>query len=663
MYDPLLRAGTIARRGDTEMTMLDRMRRRKNILKWLLAAVVVGLSLYLIPVDWTQTSTTVGAMPNESVATVDGHDLRAGEFQQRYVAQMQAYQQQFGGSMNANLLRQLGVDQQVLSAMVNEQVAFLEAERQGIAVSDDELAARIMAIPGLQENGRFIGEARYEALLRQQRPPLTKSQFEERFRRDIMTERLRTAVTDWMAVSDKELEDEYRKRNEKVKLQVVAFTADRFRDKVSLSDADVAAYFDAHKAEYRIGEQRSVKYLLLDRDAQRQKVVVPPSDIQRYYNDNIQTYQTPEQIRASHILLKTDGKNEADVRKRAEALLAQVKGGADFAALAKKESEDDGSKAGGGDLGFFGRGRMVPEFETAAFAMQPGQTSELVRSQFGFHIIRMVEKKAGATRTLDEVRPQIQELLAQQQADTQITERAKQLEARIKDPGDLAEAAGEQGLMVQESGYFQRGDPVPGLGQAPQVAAAAFTQADNTVSGALPAQRGVVFITVVGKKDPYVPKIEEVQDRVRQDAIRAKAAELSKQRATELAAGLKSAANFVAAAKAQGLEAKDTELIMRGAAIPEVGSSPEVDKAAFSLPVGGVSAPIATSDGTVIVKVVQRDVVTPEQIKSGSEAFRAELLNERRTQFFNAYMSKARERMKVEINPDVVSRVTSSLRM
>jgi peptidyl-prolyl cis-trans isomerase D len=478
-----------------------------------------------------------------------------------------------------------------------------------------------------------------------------------------MTERLRTAVTDWMAVSDKELEDEYRKRNEKVKLQVIAFTADRFRDKVSLSDADVAAYFDAHKAEYRVGEQRSVKYLLIDRDAQRQKTVVPPSDVQRYYNDNIQTYQTPEQIRASHILLKTDGKNEADVKKRAEALLAQVKGGADFAALAKKESEDDGSKAAGGDLGFFGRGRMVPEFETAAFAMQPGQTSELVRSQFGFHIIRMVEKKAGTTRTLDEVRPQIQELLSQQQADTQITERARQLESRIKDPGDLAEAAGEQGLMVQESGYFQRNDPVPGLGAAPQVAATAFTLADNAVSGPLPAQRGVVFITVVGKKDPYVPKIDEVQDRVRQDAIRAKAAELSKQRAIELAAGLKSAANFAAAAKAQGLEAKDTELIMRGAAIPDVGSNPEVDKAAFSLPVGGVSAPIATSDGTVIIRVVQRDEVTPAQIKSGSEAFRAELLNERRTQFFNAYMSKARERMKVEINPDVVSRVTSSLRL
>jgi peptidyl-prolyl cis-trans isomerase D len=217
--------------------------------------------------------------------------------------------------------------------------------------------------------------------------------------------------------------------------------------------------------------------------------------------------------------------------------------------------------------------------------------------------------------------------------------------------------------MVQESGFFQRGDPVPGLGAAPQVAASAFTLADGAVSSGLSAQRGVVFITVAGKKDPYVPKLDEVKDKVRQDAIRAKAAELSKQRANELAAGFKSAANFAAAAKAQGLEAKDTDLITRGAAIPDVGTNPEVDKAAFSLPVGGVSGPIATADGTVIVKVLQREEVTQDQVKSGSETFRAELLNERRSNFFNSYMSKAKERIKVEVKPDVISRVTNALRL
>jgi peptidyl-prolyl cis-trans isomerase D len=646
------------------MTMLDRMRRHRGWLKWSLALVVLTFIIFYIP-DFLQqnTATTTGTGSRDTVAEVNGHELTAGEFQQRYVAQMQAYQQQFGGSMNAQLLRQLGIDQQVLSQMVDEQVAVLEAERQGITISDDELAQRIFAIPGLQENGRFIGEARYEQLLRGQRPPVTKSAFEERFRRSIMVDRLRTALTDWMAVSDTELEAEYRKRNEKVKLQVVALTADRFRDQVKLSDADVASYFEAHKAEYRVGEQRSVKYLLIDRDQVRQKVAVPASDIQRYYNDNIRQFQSPEQIKASHILLKTDGKDEAAVRKQAEAVLAQVKGGANFADLAKKVSEDEGSKANGGDLGFFGTGQMVPEFEAAAKALEPGQTSELVRSQFGFHIIRVFEKKAGATQTLDQVRDQIQETLKQQQADTQVSDRAQQLAARIKDPGDLAEAAGELGLMVQESGLFQRGEPVPGLGAAPQVSAAAFTLGDNAVSGPLATQRGAVFITASGKKDPYVPKFDEVRDRVRQDATRNKAAELSRARAAEIASALKSAGNFAAAAKAAGFEAKDTELITRGSALPEVGANPEVDKAAFGLPVGGVSGPIATPQGTVIVRVVQHDAITPAQIKTAGEAFRAEVLGERRSQFFGAYMSKAKERMKVEVKPEVISRITSSLNL
>ena len=336
------------------MTMLDRMRRHKNILKWSLAVVVLTFVLLYIP-DFVSTGPAgTGAAPGEVVADVGGRELTVREFQQRYISQIQAYRNQFGGNINNSLLRQLGVDRQILSQMVEEQVALIEAERHGIRVTDDELAQQILSIPGLQENGQFIGEARYQQLLQTQNPPMTASQFEEGLRRSLIVEKLRAALTDWMAVADADLEREYTQRNEKVKLQVVALTADRFRDKVTVTDADVAAHFASHSAEYRRGEQRKIRYLLLDRDQARQKVVVPPTDIQRYYNDNIQQYTTPEQIRASHILLETAGKNDADVKKRAEEILKQVKSGADFAALAKKVSEDKGSTANGGDLDYFG---------------------------------------------------------------------------------------------------------------------------------------------------------------------------------------------------------------------------------------------------------------------------------------------------------------------
>jgi peptidyl-prolyl cis-trans isomerase D len=407
-----------------------------------------------------------------------------------------------------------------------------------------------------------------------------------------------------------------------------------------------------------MGEQRKVKMLLLDRDAARAKVNITPAEVETYYKSNTQQYETPEQVRASHILFNTAGKDEAAVRKQAEEILKRARAGEDFAALAKQYSEDEGSKVKGGDLDYFARGRMVPEFEQAAFNAQPGTITDLVKSQFGFHIIKVVDKRAAATTPLDAVRAQIQDNVAWQRVDQQINAQATRLAARIKTPADLDAAAKENGLTVVESGFFQRGDPVPGLGAAPAVSATAFTLADNTVSEALSTPRGTVFIALTGKRDPYIPKLDEVKGRVRDDLIGSRATELSRQRAGQIAAALKAAAgNFSAAAKAQGLEAKDTELVARQSTLPDVGVSPEVDKVAFSMSAGSVSDPITTSDGTVIVRVVERDEVTPEEFRPAKETFRTELLNERRSRFYTAYMNRAKEKMAIEINNDVVRRV------
>ena len=639
------------------MTLLDRMRQHRGWLKWSLAVVVLSFIVFFIPQNFIQPQMTVGAAPGEVIADVDGRELTVGEFQQRYFTQLQNYRAQFGGQVSEQLLQQLGIDQQVLTQMIDEQVAVIEAERHGIQVSDEELAQQIFAIPGLQENGQFIGEQRYTELLQSQSPPLTKAQFEEGLRQGLIVSKLRAALTDWMAVSDGEVERRFRERNEKVKLQVVAFTADAFRDKVTVTDADVAAKYESSKNDYRAGEQRKIKYLLLDREQARLKVAVPATDVQRYYNDNIQQFQTPEQVRASHILLQTAGKNEAAVRTQAEDLLKQVRAGGDFAALATKFSEDEGSKAKGGDLDFFPRGRMVPEFDNVAFTLQPGQVSDLVKSQYGFHIIKVVDKRAGSTSPLDAVRPQITEQLKAQIADRQINERARQLATTVKTPADLTAAAATAGVQVQESGFFQREDPVPGLGAAPQVAASAFTLADNAVSEPVTSTRGPVFLTVSEKKAPYVPALDEVKERVRQDAIRAKAADMSRARASEIAAALKTATDFAAAAKAQSVEAKSTDLLIRGSALPDIGISRDVDRVAFALPVGGVSDPIATPDGTVIVKALERDEVTADELAQGRETLKAELLTERRSRFFTSYMGKAKERVPVEVKNDVMQRL------
>jgi len=637
------------------MTMLDRMRRHRNWLKWSLGLVCLAFVIFYIP-DFLR-GTGADAASGDTVARVGGHDITAGEFRRTYQAQLQAYRSAYGGQMNDQLLKQLGIEQQILQQMVDERAALAEADRVGITVSDEEVRQRIFSMPAFQENGAFIGEARYNQLLRMQRPPMSAQEFEDSVRRGLTVEKLRAALTDWLSVADNELEQEYRRRNDKVKLAVVSFTADSFRPQVSASDADVATYFEAHKADFKIPEKRKIRYLLIDIDGIRAKTVVPPADVERTYNNSIEQYTTPEQVRASHILLKTEGKDDAAVKAKAEEVLKQAKAGADFAELAKKNSEDEQSAKNGGDLDYFGRGRMVPEFDQAVFAMQPNQTSDLVKTQYGYHIIKLVDKKVATTKPLAEVRQQITDQLGYERAQAQAADLAQKLEKQISRPGDLDSVAKANKLAVQESGFFARDEPILGLGPAPEATNKAFEMKPGEVSGALRASRGFVIETLVSKQDPYVPKLDEVKERVRDEVIKQKARDASKQKAAEIAAKLKAAPDFEKSAKAAGLEAKTTELISRDSPIPDLGVAPAVEEAAFKMPVGGVSEAIATDNGTAVIKVIEKKEVTPDEWKTAKERFREELLSDRRNRFFGSYMMKAKKGMKIDVNRETLQRV------
>ncbi len=639
------------------MTMLDRMRRHRDWLKWSLGLVCVAFVLFYIP-DFLRGS-GADAASGDTIAKVEGREITSGDFRRTYQAQLQAYRSAYGGNMSDQLLKQLGIEQQILQQMVDERAALAEADRLGIKVSDEEVRQRIFAMPAFQENGGFIGEARYQQLLRMQRPPMVASEFEDNVRRGLSVEKLRGSLTDWLSVNDKDLEKEYRRRNDKVKLAVVSFTADSFRTQVTATDAEVASYFDGHKNDFKIPEKRKIRYLLLDIDGLRAKVVVPAADIEKEYNNNSEQYTTPEQVRASHILLKTEGKDDATVKAKAQELLKQAKAGADFAELAKKNSDDTDSAKNGGDLDYFGRGRMVAEFDQVVFAMTPGTTSDVVKTGFGYHIIKLVDKKNATTRPLAEVRQQLNDQLAYQRAQTQAADLAQNLGKQITNAADLDKVAKAQGLTVQESGFFAKDEPILGLGPSPEAANKAFDMKPGDVSGALRASRGFVFETLVSKQDPYVPKAEDVKDRVRDEVVKQKAKDVSRQKAADVAAKLKSATDFDKAAKAAGVEAKMTELLTQDSPIPDLGVAPAVEEAAFKLAVGAVSDPIATDNGTAVIKVLEKKEVTPEEWTSSKDRFREELLTDRRNRFFSAYMAKAKQKMKIEVNRESLQRAAS----
>jgi peptidyl-prolyl cis-trans isomerase D len=638
------------------MTMLDRMRRQQAWLKWSLGLVVLAFVVFYIPDFFTPTGTGASG---EALASVDGRRITVNEFTRAYNAQMAQFRNAYGAGMSDAMLRQLGIDQQVLQQLIDQQAVLAEAKRLGVTASDVEVRQRIMEIPAFQENGVFIGEQRYRQLLRLQRPPISTSEFEEEVRNSIILDKLRTALTEWITVSDADVDREYRQRNERVTLEVVPFPAVDFASDVTLTDDEVRAYYEGHQETYRIGEQRQVKYLQIDVQDIRANVTVPEQDIQRHYNQNIDQYSQEEQVRASHILLNLEGRDEAEVRTEAERLLAEVRGGADFEALARQHSQDVASASRGGDLDFFGRGRMVPEFEAVAFTLEPGQVSDLVRTQYGFHIIKVTDTRAGEVQPLDAVRTTIADQLRFERAQTRAQDLANAIAAEVSTAADLDRAGAARGLKVEESDFFTRSEPIPGLGPSPEASNVAFTLEANRVSDPLRTAAGYAFITVTGSRESRIPDFADVQTRVEADLRRERTQRLAQERAEGVAATLKSAANFSTAARAAGLTVRTAEDITRTASIPEVGPSAAVDAVAFSLPVGGVSDPIVTGNGAVIVRVVARTPVDEAKLAEEREALRRELASQRRSQFFASYMTKAKERMTIRVDRAVLSRITA----
>jgi peptidyl-prolyl cis-trans isomerase D len=557
--------------------------------------------------------------------------------------------------MDERLLKQLGIDRRIVEQMIEEEAAIAEARKLGIGATDQEVTQRILALPAFQENGVFIGDTRYRQMLAMQNPPMRPADFEDQVRRGITVEKLQGAITDWITVADADVETEFKRRNEKVKLAVMTLPADKFRDGVAATDAEIAKYFEEHSNDYRVPEKRKVRYALVDMQAIRARTPVTPQDVQKSYEDNREQYSTPEQVRASHILLNTEGKDEAAVRKRADELLAKARGGADFAKLANENTDEEIGKTRGGDLDFFSKGQMVPEFDAVAFALKPGEISDVVKTQFGFHIIKVTDKRAATTRPLTEVHAQIEDQLKWERAQAEAQRTADEVAALIKSPADLDTVAKPRGLTVAESALFSREEPISGLGMAPAVTERAFAMKEGEVSEAIRTPQGFAFITVTGRQDAYVPKLDEVKDRVREDVIAKKARETAQQRASAIAAQAKS--DFNAAGKAAGVEVKTTELIARGAPIADAGVSPAVDAAAFALPAGGVSDAIMTDNGAVIVKVLERQDPPATEFASGKDALKGELLNERRNRFFGSYMTKARDRMRVTTNPQLIAQL------
>ena len=636
------------------MTMLGRMRDHKNWLKWSLAIIIVAFVGFYAQ-DFTNTTTTPGGAPNDIVAQIEGRAITTESFRRAYYQQIQSYQAAYGGNIDEQILRQLGIDRQILEQMIDEQAALVEAARLNLTVNDIEIRERVTSLPGLQEDGVFIGEVRYRELLRSQVPPLTTPQFEESIRDNLLLEKLEGVLTQWIDISEDEVREEYRLRTEKIKLDMVTFSPDDYKTDVTVTDAELAEHLTDNAATYEIPDKRKIRFLAIEAESLRAEITVTPQQVETYYNTNLPQYSTPEQVRASHILFNSEGADEVALLAKAESVLAEARAGADFADLAEQYSDDTGSASLGGDLNYFGRGQMVPAFETAAFGLMPGEISGLVQSDFGLHIIKVVDKQEAFNRPLDEVRDQIADQLQWQQALDRANAVATELSNTIAGPDDLDRVALERAWEVKESNFFARDEPIEGLGMAPGVASAAFEFTEGEVGGPLQTASGQVFLAVIDQQDAYAPELDEVREDVTADLTDIKAMDLARTRAAELTPRLQEATNFVATANRLRLNPTATEFITRGTALPVVGQNDAIDEIVFAMDVGTTSDVLSTDDLAVVVHVVDREEITEEGLAATKEALRAELIAYQQNRFFSAYMRKAKDSMAIEINQNTLA--------
>lgn len=603
--------------------MLEWLRNNVRSFHWILWLVILTfvLGFVVMSPDFGRS----GPGPGAAAATVGPDEVSKGEFYNAYENATQQYRRLYGERFTPEMARQMDLPRQVLQSLVAKKIFVQEARRLGLSVSDEELLQRILELPFFtDENGSFVGRERYVAGVRQLGYANPEA-FEAVLREETMVEKLNAVMAANVFVPDAAVEADYRRESEKARVRFVELPGTRFAGEVTVDPAEIQTYFETRKEDYRRPEQRIASYLLVNTTKLRTGIEVAEADIKAYYEQHLDEFKQEEQVRARHILLKIDDtRTEEAARALLEAAKSRIEGGADFAAVAKELSEDPGTKDKGGDLGFFGRGRMIREFEEAAFGVSPGVLEQVrsgqaksplvgpVRTSFGLHLIEVRERKESGTPGLEQVKNQVRIRLQGERGQQLAEERALALAARIKKEKLATDEqwngllVGSDYLTIQKTPAFGEQDAVAQVGRVPELNAAVFALEQGEVSEAVKVPVGWVIARLDEVRAPRVPELSEVEAQVRQALQRQKQEERASARLAAARAQMTDGKTLDEVAGELGLEVKDSGEFGHGQPITGLGANNALVEAALAAPVGEVGGPIPTRQGAVLFQVTER---------------------------------------------------------
>ncbi len=643
---------------------------KKIVLSGLLLLICAAMVIAFIPGGLTSEITgTPGA---GVVAKVAGGDITVDEVRQT-ARQMLQQQMPQGGANTAMLLPFFA--QRAADQLITRQALLSEASHMGLRVTPQEIQddlehGRYAAT--FFPNGNFIGQQEYEEML--QRANLTPVKFEEAVGNDIMLSKLQALIAGSATVSESDLREQFIKQNSKVKFDYAVLKQDDLRKGLHPTDEELRAYYEGHKGSYAnsIPEKRKVKYALVETGKAEAQVQVTQDDLRNYYDQHRDEYRTPEQVKVSHILIKTplpgpdgkvDEKGVQEAQRRAEDLLKQLKSGAKLEDLAKKYSEDPGSAKVGGSLGWIGRGQTVPEFEKVAFSLPKGQISDLVKSSYGFHIIRVDDKQEAHTKSLDEVKAEIEPIIKHQKAQQVAQKQAEALLKQARTNG-LDAAAAAMKIPVITTDFFTRKDTLPGLGTATGFMDAVFTETEKSPPDVAPASQGIAVFQLLAVKPPATPTFEEVRTKVEDEFKNERSNLLLTQKIQELSDRAKAEHDLKRAAKELGATFKTSDLVLPDGQVPDVGSMSGQASVAFNMKPGDISGPINSGATAVVIQLIENQPPPESDFASKRDQLRDQLMQAKQQELFGLFVSSLRDQMeksgKIKINQEEMKQLTTA---
>ncbi len=588
----------------------------------------------------------------DAVAVVDGKEITGVEFGRAYDQLLESYKRQFGGQLPEELINTLGIKQQAVNGLVQQELVRKGAGQLGLVISDQEVQRVIEGLSAFQSGGAFDLNT-YRAVLARER--LSTTAFEEGLRNDLLEQRVREAFAGFAQVSDEEIRQWLDYSNLQLQLRYALLSRTSFQDQVQADDKALAAWYDANKEQYRPAAEYKFDYLFFPFAADMGEVQVSGEEKRAYFDEHASQWQVPEQRHVRHILFRTTQDSSAEERaakkEAAQQALSLLRGGGDFAELADSLTEDPSGKGRGGDLGSIARGQMVPAFEEAAFSLAPGALSEVVESPFGFHLIKVESVQPAVEPNFEKKEKEINEILTQQKVRGITFKKASSAYEGVIRAGSLNKFSADKGQKLESTDYVSQ-QAVPqqyALLHDAAIAKPAFSLGKGELSSIVEGKEGYAILLVNDIKTPQIPALDAIRERVLADYTREKSAELLRQAADAALRSLQEKDQWP-----EGLALKTTAFVKRSDMHADVPALVLQD--AFSqlgkkrLP----DAPLAVGEDLAVYQITGLQQGEGNDAETLRDTLGQQLLQARQNQLFARWLGELRAQSDVWINPDLL---------